>query len=126
MRKDVPGGFPSDTINVFNKDGRTALQNEAIDFLSKVANWRKGNKVISEGKLTHFMPENGMYVYERRLGERRAIVIMNGTDKELTIDMSIYAEIIPAGTTLKDVITDKTLTIEPSMKFAPRALYILE
>ena len=126
VRKDVPGGFPSDTINVFNKDGRTALQNEAIDFLSKVANWRKGNKVISEGKLTHFMPENGMYVYERRLGERRAIVIMNGTDKELTIDMSIYAEIIPAGTTLKDVITDKTLTIEPSMKFAPRALYILE
>ena len=126
VRKDVPGGFPGDTTNEFSKEGRTALQNEAIDFLSKVAEWRKGNKAISQGSLIHFMPENGMYVYERRHNERRAIVIMNGTDSELTIDMSIYAEILPAGTTLKDVVTGENLIIAPSMKFAPRALYILE
>ena len=126
VRKDVPGGFPGDTTNEFSKEGRTALQNEAIDFLSKVAEWRKGNKAISQGSLIHFMPENGMYVYERRHNDRRAIVIMNGTDSELTIDMSIYAEILPAGTTLKDVVTGENLIIAPSMKFAPRALYILE
>lgn len=126
VRKDVPGGFPGDTTNEFSKEGRTTLQNEAIDFLSKVAEWRKGNKAISQGSLIHFMPENGMYVYERRHDDRRAIVIMNGTDSELTIDMSIYAEILPVGTTLKDVITGEILIIAPSMKFAPRALYILE
>ena len=126
VRKDVPGGFPGDTTNEFSKEGRTALQNEAIDFLSKVAEWRKGNKAISQGSLIHFMPENGMYVYERRHNERRAIVIMNGTDSELTIDMSIYAEILPVGTSLKDVVTGEILIIAPSMKFAPRALYILE
>ena len=126
VRKDVPGGFPGDTTNEFSKEGRTALQNEAIDFLSKVAEWRKGNKAISQGSLIHFMPENGMYVYERRHNDRRAIVIMNGTDSELTIDMSIYAEILPVGTTLKDVVTGEILIIAPSMKFAPRALYILE
>ena len=126
VRKDVPGGFPGDTTNEFSKEGRTTLQNEAIDFLSKVAEWRKGNKAISQGSLIHFMPENGMYVYERRHNDRRAIVIMNGTDSELTIDMSIYAEILPVGTTLKDVVTGEILIIAPSMKFAPRALYILE
>lgn len=126
VRKDVPGGFPGYTTNEFSKEGRTTLQNEAIDFLSKVAEWRKGNKAISQGSLIHFMPENGMYVYERRHNDRRAIVIMNGTDSELTIDMSIYAEILPAGTTLKDVVTGENLIIAPSMKFAPRALYILE
>ena len=126
VRKDVPGGFPGDTTNEFSKEGRTTLQNEAIDFLSKVAEWRKGNKAISQGSLIHFMPENGMYVYERRHDDRRAIVIMNGTDSELTIDMSIYAEILPVGTTLKDVVTGEILIIAPSMKFAPRALYILE
>ncbi|MBQ7942211.1 MAG: glycoside hydrolase family 13 protein [Muribaculaceae bacterium] len=126
VRKDVPGGFPGDTVNAFAKEGRTALQNEAIDFLSKVANWRKGNKVISEGSLKHFMPENGMYVYERRLNDRRAVIIMNGTDTSLTIDMSIYSEILPAGTKLHDVVTGEDITIVPQMTFAPRALYILE
>ena len=126
VRKDVPGGFPGDTINAFSKEGRTALQNEAIDFLSKVATWRKGNKVISEGTLKHFMPENGMYVYERRLGDKRAVVIMNGTDRQLSVDMSIYSEILPTGTTLKDVITGEDFTITPEIHFAPRALYILE
>lgn len=126
VRKDVPGGFPGDETNVFTKEGRSALQNEAIDFLSKVATWRKGNKVISQGSLKHFMPENGMYVYERRLGDRRAVVIMNGTDRQLSVDMSIYSEILPTGTTLKDVITGEDFTITPEIHFAPRALYILE
>ena len=126
VRKDVPGGFPGDETNVFTKEGRSALQNEAIDFLSKVATWRKGNKVISQGTLKHFMPENGMYVYERRLGNRRAVVIMNGTDRQLSVDMSIYSEILPTGTTLKDVITGEEFTITPEIHFAPRALYILE
>lgn len=126
VRKDVPGGFPGDETNVFTKEGRSALQNEAIDFLSKVATWRKGNKVISQGTLKHFMPENGMYVYERRLGNRRAVVIMNGTDRQLSVDMSIYSEILPTGTTLKDVITGEDFTITPEIHFAPRALYILE
>ena len=126
VRKDVPGGFPGDTINAFSKEGRTSLQNEAIDFLSKVATWRKGNKVISEGTLKHFMPENGMYVYERRLGDKRAVVIMNGTDRQLSVDMSIYKEILPTGSTLKDVITGEEFTITPEIHFAPRALYILE
>ena len=126
VRKDVPGGFPGDKINAFTREGRTTLQNEAIDFMSKVANWRKGNKVISEGSLKHFMPENGMYVYERRLGDKRAVVIMNGTDRQLSVDMSIYREILPIGATLKDVITGEEFTITNEIHFAPRALFILE
>lgn len=126
VRKDVPGGFPGNKINAFTREGRTKLQNEAIDFMSKVANWRKGNKVISEGSLKHFMPENGMYVYERRLGDKRAVVIMNGTDSQLSVDMSIYREILPIGATLKDVITGEKFTITNEIHFAPRALFILE
>lgn len=126
VRKDVPGGFPGDQTNEFTREGRNQMQNEAIDFLSKVAKWRKGNKVISEGSLKHFMPENGMYVYERRLGDKRAVVIMNGTDKELSIDMSIYSEILPDGTTLKDVVTGELFTVTQKMKFSPRTLFILE
>ncbi len=126
IRLDVPGGFPGDSRNEFTAAGRSELQNEAFDFLSRLAQWRRGNDVIAHGSLKHFMPENGMYVYERSLNGKRVIVIMNGTDRTLDIDMSIYSEIMQPGIALHDVLTGEEITILPNMQFAPRALYILE
>ena len=127
IRLDVPGGFPGDEHNEFTAAGRSELQNEAYDFIAKLAKWRKGNKVISQGKLLHFMPENGLYVYQRSLdSNKRVIVMMNGTDKQLDVDMKPYKEILEPGNALRDVITGETITIIPTMTFEPRALYILE
>ena len=62
IRLEMSGGFPGDTISVFTVEGRTPMQNEAYNFISKIANWRKGNDVIAKGSMKHFMPENGLYV----------------------------------------------------------------
>lgn len=126
IRLDVPGGFPGDSHNEFTPEGRSALQNEAYNFLSRIAQWRKGNDVIARGSLKHFMPDNGMYVYERSLDDKRVIVIMNGTDRTLDIDMSKYKEIMQPGMVFHDVVTGEDVTIMSDMSFAPRALYILE
>ena len=67
-----------------------------------------------------------MYVYERKSANRRAIVIMNGNDKEADIYMSVYGEILHPGDTFTNVITGEKITIAPSMKFAPRATLLLE
>ncbi len=126
IRKDVKGSFPGDSISEFTYQGRTPMQNEAWNFMSKLANWRRGNEVISKGKLKHFMPENGMYVYERSYNGKRVVVMMNGNDHPISIDTKLYAEIMPAGTQLTDVLTGSKITIEPQMTFPARALYILE
>ncbi len=126
VRKDIPGGFPGDKVNEFTPAGRSEMQNEAYNFISKLSHWRKGNNVISEGKMKHFMPENGLYVYERSLNGKSVIVIMNGNDFPITVDMGIYAETLKPGTTLTDVITGQPLTINPKITFGPRALYVLE
>lgn len=126
IRLDVPGGFPGDSHNEFTPEGRSALQNEAYNFLSRIAQWRKGNDVIARGSLKHFMPDNGMYVYERSLDDKRVIVIMNGTDRTLDIDMSKYKEIMQPGMVFHDVVTGEYVTIMSDMSFVPRALYILE
>ncbi len=67
VRRDFPGGFPGDTVNAFTPEGRTPLQNEAWDYMSKLLHWRRGeaNEVIAKGSLKHFMPQNGMYVYRQ-------------------------------------------------------------
>ena len=126
VRRDMPGGFPGDTHNEFTVAGRSKLQNEAYDFLSRIAHWRRGNDVIARGTLKHFIPDNGIYVYERSYEGKRVIVVMNGTDSELDVDMSIYREIMQPGQSFKDVVSGGEVTILPKMKFSPRAVYILE
>lgn len=127
IRRDMPGGFPGDSISVFTPDGRTPLQAEAFDFLSRLLNWRRGaaNEVIARGSLKHFIPTQGLYVYERRLGDKQVIVMMNGTDDTLTADMTPFAEILPTGTTMPDFITGQQITVEPRMTFSPRQILIL-
>lgn len=126
IRLDMPGGFPGDETDAFTAAGRSAMQNEAFSFMSKLLHWRQGNKAISDGTTLHFMPSNCMYVYERKAGGRRAIVLMNGIDEENEADMSRYAEIMKPGDMFRDVISGETVTIAEKMKFPPRAIMILE
>lgn len=126
VRRDMPGGFPGDKVNAFVDAGRTDMQREAWNFISRLANWRRGNEVISKGSLKHFMPENGVYVYERSYKGKRVVVMMNGTDSENTIDGTIYREIMPEGTTLTDILSGEKITIAREMRLPARALYILE
>lgn len=127
VRLDMPGGFPGDSVSVFTADGRTPLQRDAFNFMSRLLHWRQGNKAVSAGTLRHFMPSNQLYVYERTNGDRRFIVLMNGTDEPLTdVDMSRYAEIMRPGDTFRDVITGDAVTVAPHMPFPARATLVLE
>lgn len=127
VRLDMPGGWATDSIDAFTAEGRTPLQNEAFNYLSRLLNWRQGNKAISDGSTKHFLPMNRLYVYERKAENRRVVVILNGTDGELAdVDMSRYAEIFRPGDKFRDVMTGEELTIGEKMTFAPRATLILE
>lgn len=131
VRKDVPGGFPGDSVNAFTREGRTTLQNEAYDWIAAVANWRKTSPAM-KGGMKHFMPSNGVYLYQRvdPAGERDAIVVMNGQDNDLEVDMSRYSEIANPGDKYRDVITGEVLELIPGdgsvRKFRPREIRILE
>ncbi len=126
VRLDFPGGFPGDTINDFVSRDRTPLQNEAFAFCQKILNWRKGNECIARGDMKHFMPNNGLYVYRRSYQEKNVLVVMNGNDRPITVDMSRYNEILSGVESAHDIISDSHVTFTPTMEFAPRALWILE
>ena len=128
IRLDFPGGFPGDTINAFTPQGRTPMQNDAWDFLSTLLRWRRTpqvNEVIARGSLKHFMPQNGVYAYERRLGDKQIVVLMNGNDAPLDITTERTLEILPLHSTFTDLLTGDEVTIGDSMHFAPRQIRIL-
>lgn len=128
IRLDFPGGFPGDKVNAFTPEGRTPKQNEAWDYLSKLLRWRRGeaNEVIARGTLKHFMPQNGIYTYERRLGDQQVVVMMNGNDTPITTTMERTLEILPYGTIMNDLVSGAPVTITEEMTFAPRQVMILQ
>lgn len=129
VRRDMPGGFPGDETSAFVRSGRSDLQNEAFDFISTINKWRRGSQAIAKGVMKHFMPTNGVYLYERKYGDERAVVVMNGTDDNIEIDMTRYAEIIKPGSKWRDILTGNVVTLIPdSLKqsFSPRQILILE
>ncbi len=72
IRKDFPGGWEGDKVNAFTGKGLLKKEIEVQNFFKKLLNWRKGNPVIHTGKLTHFAPENGVYVFFRYNNDKKS------------------------------------------------------
>lgn len=95
LRRDFPGGWRGDTVDAFANEGRTPAQQEAYAFLQRLLHWRKGNAAIAQGRLIHFVPSNGVYVYARQLGEHTVVVLLNGSHSEQTVSLDRYREVMP-------------------------------
>ncbi|MDO4320337.1 MAG: glycoside hydrolase family 13 protein [Bacteroidales bacterium] len=128
VRRDMPGAFPGDSVTVFTREGRTPMQNEARDFLASLLDWRKGeaNDIIARGSLKHYIPRQGVYIYERRLGDRLVVVMLNGNETEATVPVADIAETIQPGTVMHDVITGRDITVEPGLTLPPRGILLLQ
>ncbi len=126
IRKDVPGGWPDDSVNQFTAEGRSELQNEAFNFMQKLLKWRQGNEILAKGKMKHYVPQNGVYVYERSLGDQRLLVFMNGTSGEVTINLDRYAESIKGMSSAKDFLSGKTITLGETLTLSPKEVLLLQ
>ena len=124
LRCDFPGGWQNDTQNYFDAINRTAQQNEAFSFLQKLLQWRKGNEVIAKGKLKHFSPNKGVYVYERKYGDQSVVVFLNGNNREQTINLNEYQEVLPASSA-HNVLTGETVKLEKEWALPSRGILIL-
>jgi len=109
IRKDFPGGWPGDTLNAFTVKGRTKEQNEAFNYLKTLMNWRKDKKVIHNGKLTHYIPQDGVYVYFRYNNHASVMILLNNTDKTKTVDGKRFKENLSGYTKGRSVMDNKTI-----------------
>ena len=126
IRLDVPGGWPGDAVNQFEASGRTDIQNEAWNYMQKLLKWRKGNEVIAKGKMKHFVPQNGVYVYARNLNGKQVVVIMNGNAKESVLPLDRYDEILKGYASGKDVITGKVVSLQKELTLGAKDVLVLE
>lgn len=126
VRSDFPGGWKGDTVNGFTGEGLTAQQKDAQDFTRKLLNWRKTTSAVHNGKLLHFTPENGTYVYFRYDDKNKVLVAFNKNDKEATLATDRFAEILPANSSGKDIFSGQTISLAKSLVIPARSVLILE
>jgi glycosidase len=108
---DFEGAWPNDKTNKFIAEGRTDEENEAFNYVKKLANWRKNNEAITNGKTTHFAVENGVYTYFRYTDKKAVMVIINRNTKSQTIQFKKYDEILNKFTKAKDILTENTFNL---------------
>jgi glycosidase len=126
VRRDVPGGWPGDSVDLFEASGRTPLQNEAWNYMQTLLKWRKGNEVVARGKMKHFAVKDGVYVYERSLEGRSVVVFMNGRSSETRLPLERYAEILKGKSNGRDVATQRVVSLDKELRLAPKEVVIVE
>lgn len=126
VRKDFPGGWDGDAQNAFTAQGRTNLQNECYNFYRTLLQWRKGNDVIAKGTMTQFIPQHGAYVYARRYEGKTVLVVLNGTDSEITLPLEYYKEILKEIKEGKDVVSGQMIKLDNELKMEAREVLVIE
>lgn len=124
LRKDFPGGWSSDAQNAFTQAGRTAEQNKFFELERKLLHFRNENEAISKGSLKHFVPNQGVYVYERKYGNHSVVVFLNGSNESQILDLSRYREILPKDEAV-DVLSGKTILLKDKIGIERKGAYVL-
>lgn len=105
VRKDFPGGWQGDKDNKFTSGGRTNKENEAFDYVRRLAGFRKNSSAIKTGKMMQYVPFNGTYIYFRYDKSQSVMVVSNSNDNDVIINVDRFAERTKGFTRLRNVIT---------------------
>jgi glycosidase len=107
VREDFPGGWTGDKSNKFTAAGRTDSENDAFNYVRKLANYRKSTTALQTGKMMQYIPEKGIYVYFRYDDKKTVMIVYNSRYKEQTTTTDRYFERIKGAKKAKNVITDE-------------------
>jgi neopullulanase len=126
VRRDFPGGWKEDEVNKFEKSGRNDKENEAFEFVKKLANYRKSSDAIANGKFMQFVPQDAVYVYFRYSEKQIIMVVSNTSKSEKNIDTSRFEEILKGSKSAKNIIDDVNIADISNLKIPAKGVMILE
>jgi glycosidase len=126
FRLDFPGGWQGDSNNAFTKNGRTAEQQQFFDFTSKLFQWRKTNEAVHFGKMTHYIPENNVYVYFRYTDKNAVMVIVNNGLNATVVEPKRFKENTKDFKSGKDVFSGKRIDLQHEFSIDAQSAFILE
>lgn len=126
VRLDFPGGWEGDRKNAFTGDGLSDDEKSVQELTRKLANFRKGSGALKTGKLMHFIPEEGLYVYFRYNNEQTVMCVMNTSGNSKQVDFAKYAERTEGFGSARNVLTGEEFSLNNSVSINGTDMWVLE
>ena len=139
LRVDFPGGWQGDKVDLFTPEGRASaavntdgkpvaegLMAELHDYTQKLFQWRKGKKVIHDGKTMHFLSRDNTYAYFRYDDTDAVFVFINNSRGKKNVPWSHYAEIADGLHDGRNVLTGEAAEVNDSTVVGPRQALVVE
>ncbi|WP_394132719.1 glycoside hydrolase family 13 protein [Shewanella maritima] len=126
VRSDFPGGWLDDDTNVFNKRNITPLQEDALNFITKLMQFRKNSSSIQHGSLKHYAPKEGVYVQFRHASNESLMVIYNKNKQHVELDMTRFSDDIQQFTQAKNIITAQWSEFGDKLMLEGAGVYIMK
>lgn len=139
LRVDFPGGWQGDKVDLFTPEGRASaavntdgkpvaegLMAELHDYTQKLFQWRKGKKVIHDGKTMHFLSRDNTYAYFRYDDTDAVFVFINNSRGKKNVPWSHYAEIAEGLHDGRNVLTGEAAEVNDSTVVGPRQALVVE
>lgn len=126
IRTDFPGGWQGDNINGFTGEGLTKAQLDAQSFMRKLMNWRKNSEAVTQGKLKHYTPKDGIYVYFRYTDNDKVMVVLNKNAEAKTLSLARFNKLLADTKSATNVLTGKSITIGQDLSVSGQSALILD
>lgn len=126
IRSDFPGGWDEDKINAMTGKGLSKEQKETQEFLKTILNWRKNQPVVHYGKMIHYNPKDGIYVFFRYNTEDKVMVVLGKNKEEVTLDLNRFKQLITGQESGKEIISGQTIQMNGTLTVPPMTPLIID
>jgi glycosidase len=126
LRADMPGGWAGDTVNAFTGTGLTDAQRDMQHLVRTLFNWRKTSSAVKTGKLTHYMPSDGHYVYFRHDGRQTVMVVLNKNPQATQLDLARFAGMVKQARQGRNVLTGAAVDLRAPLALPAMTSVVVE
>jgi len=126
LRADMPGGWAGDTVNAFTGTGLTDAQRDMQHLVRTLFNWRKTSSAVKTGKLTHYMPSDGHYVYFRHDGRQTVMVVLNKNPQATQLDLARFAGMVRQARQGRNVLTGAAVDLRAPLALPAMTSVVVE
>ena len=129
LRADMPGGWAGDPGNAFTGNGLSVAQLDAQHYVRSLFNWRKRTPLLHTGKLTHFAPANGVYVFFRHDGApgsgKSVMVALNKGAAVTSLPLDRFAAFL-RGRDARDALSGAPVALGTALRLPGKSATIFE
>jgi neopullulanase len=126
VRSDFPGGWEGDRKNAFTKESLSQDELDVQKLVTTLANFRKISSALKTGKMTQYVPQDGLYVYFRYDTKQTVMCIMNAGNKDIRIHFEDYAERIKGFTKATNVTTGEGYALSDKLIIPSKVMWVLD